>query len=62
MSASFLPILSNTKQDYTAVSDGIGAEYKDVKSAVTPVVFNSLGKLILLLAYWEVVLAAMNYV
>ena len=61
-SAYILPILSNIKQDYTADSDGIGADYKDAKSAVTPVVFNSLGKFILLLSYWELVLASMNSV
>ena len=55
-SASIISILSNIKQDYMADSAVIGAEDKDAKSSVTPVIFNSPDKFIPLLAYWEVVL------
>ena len=48
--AYILPILSNIEQDYTATSSGIGAEYKDTKSAVTPIIFNSPDKVIPLLS------------
>ena len=61
-SASIISILSNIEQDYMADSAGIGAEDKDSKSVVTLVIFNSPDNFIPLLAYWEVVLAAMNYV
>ena len=52
MAAYILPVLSKTYQEYTASSSGIGAEDKDAKYAVTPVVFNSPDKFIPLLAYW----------
>ena len=54
---SILPILSKTKQDYTAASTGINAEEKDEKYDVTPVIFKSDYKVVLLLPYQEVVLA-----
>ena len=60
--ASFLTILSNIEQDYTAASDGIGTDYKDEKYAVTPVIFNFPDKFILILVYWAVVLVSMKFV
>ena len=51
MADSILSILSKIKQDYTSASAGIGAEDKDVKSAVTSVIFNCPDKVIPLLAY-----------
>ena len=60
--ASILSILSNIDQDCTAASDVIGAEDKDSKSAVTPVIFNSPDKVIPLLAYLVLVLAPMKSV
>ena len=60
--ASNLPIWYKIEKDYTAASTGIGAEDKYAKSAVTPVIFKSSDKVILLLAYWEVVLTPMKSV
>ena len=60
--ASILSIISNIDQDYTAASYVIGAEDKDSKSAVTPVIFNSPDKVIPLLAYLVLVLAPMKSV
>ena len=57
MAASILPILYNIDQDHMAASAGIDVEDKDIKSTVTPVIFNSPDKVIQLLYYWEVVLA-----
>ena len=62
MAASILIFLYKVEQYYTYASAGIREEEKDAKSAVTLVIFNSPDNFIPLLAYWEVVLAAMNYV
>ena len=52
--------MSKIEQDYTAASSGKGAEDKDAKYSVTPVIFNSPDKAIRLLAYWALVLASMK--
>ena len=51
MDAYILPILYNIEQYYIFASSGIGAEENDTKAAITPVVFNSATKVILLLSY-----------
>ena len=51
MDAYILPILSNIEQYYTFASSGIGAEDKDAKYSVTPVILNSSDKLVPLITY-----------
>ena len=60
--SNILPILSKVEKDYIAISSIIGAKDKDAKSAVTPVIFNSPDKFILLPVYWEVIILSMKSV
>ena len=60
--ASIPPILSKIEQDFTAASAGIGAEDKDAKAAVAPVIFNYDDKVIMLISYWAVFLLSMKSV